>query len=71
MGKMELTAAAKRWCKEMSAYYPREIDEWKRRAAVIARAQKKRQIGKSDLEAAMMVAGDEFLPCEEDKSTQH
>ena len=60
---MPLTAAAKRWCAEMAEHYPGKIDDWKRKAAVIARAQGKDRIGKLDLDSAMMVAGDEFLPC--------
>lgn len=66
---MSLTPAAQRWCEEMAVFYPDEIETWVRRAAVIARAQGKTRIGKLDLDSAMMVAGDEFLPCE-DKTTQ-
>ena len=70
MARMELTAAARRWCREMAVHYPREIGTWKRWAAVIAKAQGKSRIGKNDLEAAMMTAGDEFLPCDEDSNSR-
>ena len=66
MGEMPLTRAAQRWCEEMAAFYPKEIETWVRRAATIARAQGKSRIGKLDLDSAMMVAGDEFLPCQDD-----
>lgn len=59
---MALTASAQRWCDEMAVYYPHEIETWKRRGAAIARAHGKDRIGKLDLDTAMMVAGDEFLP---------
>ena len=67
---MPLTPAAKRWCAEMSEYYPEKIEDWQRKAAIIAQAQGKTKIGKLDLDSAMMVAGDEFLPCQDEEVSQ-
>ena len=69
MGEMPLTRAAQRWCERMAEFFPHEIDDWKRKAAIIAKSQGKTQIGKLDMDSAMMVAGDEFLPCVEDSQT--
>jgi len=66
--KMKITAAAKGVLNQIARFDERDAAEILRRAEMLARATGHAAITKDVVEAATLLAGDEFLPCD---STQN